>query len=342
MGANDDEVSKRYVRKQKAAPVPESAPHKNVETAPSQGIKKIKVKEPKIEPTKIIEVTPPATAQSPTPTANPPEQNSSALENFRNWWIGGSPEDVQKFKNSLPSDDFRKNSVELTFAPTYVNNESRSSSWFRDYGTQTSAAEIDLRFWVSPFLAFYASHLSTLQGSMTTDTQGQNRNTFSDRWISAGFKIRRSYGYAASDPHFTMGLSYYEYQKQLPSDELMRANLKTRGAKFDFESFFPMGPNYHWLIGLEWMPISSNQELKNAREIRSGQKGDASMVGVSVGGQIKAHRSNRLFFKINHRIENDNFTGDSLPNDPIANRSLSGVSVTNTFTIFQIGYIFGF
>jgi hypothetical protein len=103
----------------------------------------------------------------------------------------------------------------------------------------------------------------------------------------------------------------------------------------------PVTPYRAWTLGFSIAPKLQHRESSTAIDFQSGSNVDANQVGVSLGTNIHFDAGSLIFVKVSHFVEKDLFSGPATKPDPVTAQTPSGVSVTNSFTLLQIGYTWG-
>lgn len=277
------------------------------------------------------------------PTKNDEDEGKegSVGENMRDMIVGGSNDDLDRYRSYLAPDDIRRNRVELELAPLFIYNDSKSDYYYRNYNTATPGGRIGLNVWFTPFFGVATSYEKTFLGSTKKDVSGASQIPFMDQWLQIGLRFRRYTSFSILSPSLTLGVDYCEYQKKVPVDDLRHAKLSTAGLLLSAQSQIPTSENFSWVVGLEYMPIANHQELPTGSVIKSGEKVETFRMGISVGPEFKLNRANRLHFKIREVYERNSFTGSANTADPHTGEMPENINVTNNFLFFEVGYIWG-
>ncbi len=256
--------------------------------------------------------------------------------------LGGSDEEIKEYKKMLNPEDRRHNLMELSIAPAFIYNDSRSPYSFRKYSTASPALGGDGRVWFSPFFGVQASYMTTLSGSVNDSTSTATRTiTVAQTFMRAGIRSRNFLATGKYSPSLTWGLDFYEHYFVVPKDAETRGRLRTNGAQVSLEGEWPTSGRSSWLLGVSFLPMASHKEYSTGLALRSGSRVDSNGVGISVGTKIQYDRSSALFIRLSHQLDKHVFTGQAATADPVNGNTPSGVPVTNSFTIFQLGYTWG-
>ncbi len=274
---------------------------------------------------------------------NPPPITTSNGEPapFGQVLMGGSNEDIQNYKQVLNVDDRRLNILEISFAPAFVYNDSRSTYLFRDFVTGGPGFNAEARVWLSPFFGVHTSYTSTLAGHVGNSVDGSMNVTAVHQWLQLGLRGRKYLSAGRMSPSLTFGADYYEYQMRIPQDAEFRASLKTTGVVLNLESEWPDSARFSWLLGMSVLPKAQHKEGPSSIELRSGGNVETNGIGLSAGGRLHFNRASSLYFKASQFVEKNMFSGQATPVDPSIGVAPSGVPVLNSFTILQLGYTWG-
>ena len=144
-----------------------------------------------------------------------------------------------------------------------------------------------------------------------------------------------------NSPSLTLGVDYEDYQFQVDADAQIRNRLETSGVDLSLLAEIPNSSHYSWEVGINFLPKAKHQETLTTAGVQSGDSPNADVIAVGIGGRMYIDSSNQMFWKISERFEKDQFMGTTSKPDPTSNQTLTNVSVTNSFTIIQIGYTWG-
>ena len=104
---------------------------------------------------------------------------------------------------------------------------------------------------------------------------------------------------------------------------------------------FPSSNSYAWTFRLLAVPRAQHSEIATQNQTSSGGNPETNVLELAIGGRITFDRSNELFWRLTHRIEQNRFTGPPSAPDPQTGQYGSGVSVMNSFSVFELGYSWG-
>jgi hypothetical protein len=244
---------------------------------------------------------------------------------------------------SSPPAGFRRNTsfIEITLGPGYLYNDSDSDYAYRNYQAAAPLLAVDARVWLLTNLAVRASYTGTLGGHIQDSLMIDKKLAAPQRWFTAGVQGKQYFGDDLSAPSFIYGLDYQEYQLEVPRDSELRARIQSVGAQIFLEANIPVGAYHSSILGFSLMPKLRHTESPTTIDFTSGGGVDANAVSFWFGSRYVLDSSNTIFWKISQTVEKDLFSGEASQVDPITGSKPTGVSVTNSFTLFQLGYIWG-
>lgn len=245
-----------------------------------------------------------------------------------------SPAPVAK----LPRDERRFTMLELSFAPGYLYNESKSTFAPRNYSVNAPSMGIDASVWTSPSFGLHTNFNGTINANVTDSLNNTKNASASEQWFSVGARTRSFFGEGPLAPTLQFGIDYREFQFRVPNDTLFRNKLATSGLILLLDAEIPTSNFGAWVLGGEFGPRLSHAESSNAVEFRSGQDPQTTSIGVHVGARYRFDHTQSIFWKISYGIEKNLFSGSTSINDPINGLPQSNVSVTSSFSLFQLGY----
>ena len=299
----------------------------------------------------VIKVSPtptPAPALKPNPTPPPAPTPSAVL-------IPAGPqtpqstfdsqEDVNaeiESQTAQPSksgvDERRETMLELSFAPGYLYNESRSTFANRNYFLSAPMMSVDATVWVTPTIGLKTTFIGSLNANVTDSLDNTRNAGASDQWFTAGVRSRHFFGDSSQAPIIQLGLDYREFEFKIPSDAQLRNKLLTTGVFLTLESEVPTSSFGSWVFGADFGPRLQHKEIGNASPFTTGDGVTTTTVGLHLGARYRFDRTQSLFWKISYSAEKNLFTGSTSINDPVTGQPQTNVSVTNSTSMFQLGY----
>ena len=316
------------------------------------------------QPSGAVEVRPVQSAARPTPSPTPGEQDqlpkATLVTNpapgtflsgasvplapeppITEVILGGTEDEIEMYKELLNPEDRRHNLMELSIAPMFIYNTSKSPYLYRDYSTAGPGVAGDARVWFSPFFGVQASYMATLSGTVSDSFSAAEYVTASQTWLRAGIRSRSFLTTGRNSPSLTWGLDFYEYIFRVPKDADNRARLRTNGASITLDGEWPTSGRHSWLLGLSFLPKAAHKEFDTNLSLKTGQSVETNGVGISVGTRVQYDRSSAMFIRISHQLEKHVFGGAANLPDPRTGTAPNGVPVLNSFTILQVGYTWG-
>lgn len=238
-------------------------------------------------------------------------------------------------------DERRANILEISLAPAFIYNDSRSTYMFRDYVTLGPGFMAAAAVWVAPSFGIQTSYTSTLSGSVSSSGDGSKTVAATHQWMQAGLRGRRFLNATRMSPALTFGIDYSEYQMRVAADADLRGRLRTTGVALVLESEWPDSERFSWLLGGTFVPKTRHRETATALDLRSGADVETNSVGISAGGRLLFDRGSSIFFRLSQSVEKNLFSGQAAIADPRSGVKPSGVTVLNSFTVFALGYTWG-
>lgn len=249
--------------------------------------------------------------------------------------------DVSKYRRALSAEDSRKNIIDLYLVPIYIYNSSDSNYWYRRYFTSSPGFHLGAEVWLTPFLGIHTSYQTSLNASVSSASGVKSQIPVDHEWFHAGLRYRKFFGLSPSSSGIVFKLDFSEYQLKLSRETANRIGVKSTGVRLGVEAVLPTGPNFHWLLGFDFIPRIDHKQTDTGVSVESGDGQESSRLGFHVGGKFVLSRKNQVFWKVSHEFEKNLFGGQSSVNDPRTGVPVEGVSVTNSFTIFSLGYTWG-
>lgn len=288
------------------------------------------------EPSKPQEVTSSATPQE----AQPSNENRPPLTTqVKELILGGTEEDISEYRKQIHPQDPRANLVELTLAPVYYYNDSSSRYSFHRFNSHGLGFQVGAHFWLTPFFGIVGSSFSSLAGSVPS---GAANAVLADyQIVDAGFRFRRHFGWSRKAASLRFGVDYHQSEMKIGQDATDLVGTQTKGASLAIEGNIPSSHVYVHTFALELRPRLRQSELVSGANIRSGTKSQTHGLGASVGGQWLLDRQNQIFWKLHHSVEQSLYDGEASSPDPMTGVTPRGVSITNSFTRFSVGFSWG-
>ena len=285
-------------------------------------------------------------AQQPTPQASLPNQsheNSLSGEQPVLPAFVYVPAAQQRSDATNGPKDFgrRFNILEINVAPGYLYNNSDSIYTYRNYSTASPTASIDGTVWFNQNLGFRGSYLTTINDSVSDSLNNTRNEPVTQDWFSMGLRGRKFFGSDGLSSSLSLGIDYVDYNFHVASNAGMREALESSGLQLTLDAEVPVSQAKSWLLGVSFAPILTHSENATGISFQSGASISAAAVGVNVGQRLQLSRIDAIFWKLSYSIEKDLFTGTANLADPLTGTAPSGVSVTNSFGLIQIGYAWG-
>ena len=131
--------------------------------------------------------------------------------------LGGKEEEIKKYRETLDKNDVRKNILDIYFAPAYINNDSQSNSWFRNYSSSSPGFRVGAKVYISPSLEFGSEYKTSLGADINDSTTGVDHSAVSHEWFQ--FSLSKRFFWEDQDrlSHISLGLQYKMYQMKIPA-----------------------------------------------------------------------------------------------------------------------------
>jgi hypothetical protein len=320
--------------------VREGAPLAPAPAAPSSAKKKItrrtssekSLSEPKLE-TFTNSVPGPA----PTSNSEPP----SVADQVKDLVLGKEQPTLEAYKEQIHPDDVRLNRLEINVSPGYVYHESKSSYSYRNYLSFSPYISLGAQIWLTPFIGLGGKHGTSLGADISEAGVPSSHIpvTYEDSEVSVDF--RRFFGFSRRSNSLNFGIYFSESKLSVPGDNLKRVKTRSSGIGIKFESRFPTAPSYSWILGGRIQPRISHTETATGLNLQSGESPQSSQVGLNFGGEFKLSRGSQIIWDLSYSFEKNQFTGPASTSDPETSITPSGVSVTQTQSLFTLGYRWG-
>ncbi len=228
--------------------------------------------------------------------------------------------------------------IDLSIAPGYLYNDSSSSFAYRDYNLSAPVLGIDANVWFAPSFGLHAGFMGTSNASVSDSLDHQRSVSVTEQWFLVGLRARKFFGTTDLAPSLTFGVDYQEYQFRVPSDSVLRAKLTTTGPVLSLETELPSSATMSWILGATYAPKLNHKETSNATDFSTGRNPGSSSIGLSLGSRYRFDQTHSVFWKFSQTVEKNTFDGSTSVADPSTGQTQTGVGVTNTTTLFQLGY----
>ncbi len=243
--------------------------------------------------------------------------------------------------DTVHPDDNRLNLFEINFASGLFYNQASSSHSFRQYSSFAPHILVGGTFWISPQFATFGQTIITQGADISSDPKLHSRVAVKHELTDIGVKIRKHFGSSRKANSVEAGLQFSEYRLTIPSDETKRVKLKSTGLGLLLLTRVPVSPSFSWVFGAEFFPRMNHQETATALDLQSGTGVETSRFSLQLGGEFKLSREHQVTWNLKSIIEKNQFTGPASQIDPETSSAASGVSVSNSLTIFSFGYRWG-
>lgn len=269
------------------------------------------------------------------------DESSSVSESMQKILIGGTLQNITEYKKMLDENDYRLNIVDLSIEPLYIYNNSNSNLWLREYFTSSPGLKLGADVWITPFFGFHTSYQTSLNASVKSSFVDPGKTPVDHEWFNGGLRFRKFFGVTKQAKGIVFSLDYSEYQLKIESSAQNRVGIKSSGARLGVEALLPTSESHQWNLGVHLIPRVDHKHVQTGLSASAGSSQESTKMGVSLGSRFIFSRKSQVYWKLAHEIENNLFDGQSSIDDARTNAPITGVDVTNSFTIFSIGYTWG-
>lgn len=236
--------------------------------------------------------------------------------------------------------DTRRNILEISLKPSFVYINSDSEYWPRSYSSGSPAMGVEGKVWFRPALGVHLSYLSSFGATVKANPEGTKQAGVTHQNFAAGLRYRSFFGVTRRSPRLLFGLDYYDYRFRSPATEVLLLRHRTSGVEFNLEAQLPTAPWHFWILGASFSPFGSHEETNNGSQ-QSGDSPEFYRVGFKFGSQWQLNRKYQVFWLLSHQLETDSFNGSSRAPDPVKDKTLDGVAVRQSLTLFSLGLTWG-
>lgn len=276
-----------------------------------------------------------AATPTPSPTPEPDAATPQSVEVKDAHEVVDQPTNEAKTKRLPPR---QLTMLDLSVSPGYLYNGSRSAFTYRNYNLSSPVLGLDANVWFGPNFGLHTGFMGTSNAQVKDALDGQRQVAVTQQWFLIGLRARKFFGFTETSPVLTFGVDYQEYQFRVPSDSLLRGKLASTGPVVSLEAEIPSSATTSWTLGATYAPKLKHKETSNATEFSSGTGPSASSVGFSFGSRYRFDRTHSIFWKFTQTVEKNVFSGETSVPDPISGQTQSGTGVTNSMSLFQLGY----
>ena len=210
-----------------------------------------------------------------------PAPESSPQEHLMMVVSGRGAEAYAEYAQDIDENDPRLNRFALETSTGFLYNSSRANYSYRNYDSFSHILSVQGSLWLTPLVGMELGYMTTLNG----DVAGYNgaRVTAKQDVTRLGFVGRHYFGNKRTSSRVQGGLVYVENRMTVPSDEKLRANLKSSGIGLAMKWSVPSTATFVWNFGAELFPRLSHSEEATGINLLSGSGADTSRIGLSFG-----------------------------------------------------------
>ena len=305
---------------------------------------------PRREPTaeSVIAETLPTPAPTPTEqlkTLPQLEEPSVAMPGhqggLQGFLFGGDPSEIYEFKKHLDDMDLRKNSFELSLASSWIQYQSSGTSWGREAQSKGMGFGVEACYWVSPLLGVVGSYRGSLSGTIQKQFGSDETVPLNQSWLGLGIRFRRFFGSHKKMSSFAWGIDGRQRDLRTSSAESEKFNTRSRAAFLVAEGRIPMTARWVATVQMALAPWVDHQESGGRSGDFSGVDATSTSYSLGLGMEYVFDRGHRFFLKAKGDIEANQFQRSSGLIDPRTGLVSRGVSVSQSFFVLELGYIWG-
>lgn len=245
------------------------------------------------------------------------------------------------YQEQFDPTDHRRNNVEISFAPTFVTNESSSNYSYRNYRSVFSAAMVGANVWLTPAMGLGGDFLFSLGADTSADSTTGVRSPVRQEMFDVALKFRQFFGFSPVSNSVEFNVIYSDYKFNVDSDDVRRSRLATTGLGLKTVLRVPSGPALAWTMGGSFFPRLHHTESAAGADLSSGANTDNVRIGLLLGAEVQLSRESQLFWEASASSERNLFNGTAAAIDPNTTLAPKNVSVTNSFYRLSFGYRWG-
>lgn len=278
----------------------------------------------------------------PMPVKMQPAEAEPTISQQAQSIFSADPEKVLDFYQAqFEETDSRRNKIEISFAPSYVTNESSSNYSYRDYRSVFTGMNLGANVWLTPAVGVGGNFMFSLGADTSGDAVTGTRSPARFEFLDAGLKFRQFFGFSQLSKSVQFDVLYSDYKMNVNADDTYRAKLKTAGLGLKMTLRLPTSSDVAWLVGGSFYPRLQHTESKAGVDISSGNNTENVRMGVQLGSEIKLSRESLIFYEASLMSEKNLFDGAAKSADPATGLTPKNVSVSDSFYMFSLGYRWG-
>jgi hypothetical protein len=237
--------------------------------------------------------------------------------------------------------DPRQNRVEISFAPTFITNESTANYSYRNYRSVFSAAVVGANVWLTPAIGIGGNFLFSLGADASGDATTGGRSPVRHEMFDVAVKFRQFFGFTPTSKSVEFDVIYSDYKFNVDSDDVYRSRLKTTGLGLKSTLRVPTSNDFAWTVGGSFFPRLQHSETAAGSELSSGVNSENVRIGLQLGSEVRLSKESQLFWEASASSERNLFSGTAAAVDPNTGVAPKNVSITNSFYLLSFGYRWG-
>lgn len=243
------------------------------------------------------------------------------------------------YRQEIHPDDIRNNKLEVEFSPVLGYNDSSSNYSFREYQSFFEALKLKANVWLTPLIGLSGQILFSFGADVSDGNHTKVATKY--EYLDLGLNFRKFFGVSRKANSLEFSVLYSDNSFKVSNDSTLHPRIKSSGVGFGLKARFPTSVGYAWTLGGTFFPRLQHSESATAVNVSSGSSDENIRLGFDVGGEWKFSRHSQMIWSLGVSSEKNLFTGAASLPDPSTGLTPSGVSVTNTMYLLNLGYRWG-
>lgn len=251
-----------------------------------------------------------------------------------------SSSEKSSLKKSETGNYLKLKDFSFQISPALFYQDSSSWYFFRRYFFFSQGFDLSVEMKVRDNLSIWGRYFSSLGADIYS--QDENRVDITYQRIEGGIDfVRRNFNGEGSN--LSYGLYFLENRLRMPDDEEKRVGLRTLGLGAQLQVEIPQRKNKILKLGLQFAPsLDHSEKATSYLNLKSGTSVKTTEMSFNWGYRYKLSEKDSLFWNLKISSEKNNFVGVANQADPVKQKTPKNVSVTQTSTLFSIGYRWGY
>ncbi len=321
-------------------------------TRPAPVLMREKPQTPKAAPAKVatpVQVTHPkyvSTISTVAQKVKPIKEKTSKVPTTSTTAANAAPTPTEyRWYEPLPPGiypkDERYNIADISIAPGVFYASAASAYWYRRYFTSSPSVDANIDLWFNPSFGLKFNYFTSLGASIHDSPTSDQSAPATTQIYNGGVNFRKYFSPSRRSPSVTFSLAYNQYNLNVPSADKNRIDLNTSGPDFGFLLKYPTSVSQAWLLSSDIMPSLTESEHTTGISVSSGDSPSAYAVKIGFGKEFMLSRGEQVFWKLSERYDKVIYLGTASQADPASGGTPSGVDVSTSTTIFEVGITWG-